>query len=367
MKRFSAPLKFDAHFFLTTYCNAYCSHCLMSAGPHQQKKFMNVDDVIFYLNEFSKDSNFSGGVGFNGGEVMTAYKEYSTTYIPRILQECINRNYRIDIRTNSLWTADETINHTIWESLTNLDFSKYTEKIKISLSIDQFHANEEANAKLISKICHYDLSGIDCPTNLNPLRDHFEFDAYLIPDNYNDDKDQKAVYVRLVNLLKLLANKYNIEFDEMDDDLIPQKYNTGCYLNKIPFMVECHSLGQWGRARESGIGNQSQDEHISGQFNIIQKSVYAPDKNACVKSEHRHFHVAFFDGTADFIVPVEKITPGVPYRTSKKCKPWAKLYPEMVAHLQTRFDALKKEYPQITPNTVNLPYLQEVLAPNKTR
>lgn len=358
MKQFSAPLPFNAHFLLTNYCNAYCSHCLMSAGPHQQKKFMKISDVFFYLNEFAKDSNFNGVVGLNGGEVMTAYKEYSPEYIPKILQECINRNYKIDIRTNSLWTADETINHTIWESLTNLDFSKYTEKITFSLSIDKFHANDEANAKLISKICCYDSSSNS--TKSNVLREHFTFDAYLIPDNYTDDKN---VYTRIFYLLDLLQKEYNVEFSAMSDDLIPQRYNTGCYLNEIPFMIEAHSIGQWGRARENGIGNISHDENISGQFDIIQKTAETLDKNACVKPDPKMFNVIFYDGTADFIVPVEKVTSGVPYRIGKKCIPWPELYVEMVAHLQKRFEVLKKQHPKITPDTVNLQYLQKVLSP----
>ena len=361
MKQFSAPLEFDVHFFLTTYCNAYCRHCLMSAGPHQPKNFMKLEDVLFYLDELGKDPNFNGGVGFNGGEVMTAYKDYSVEYIPSILQECINRNYRIDIRTNSLWVTDETINSAIWESLTNLDFLKYTERINFSLSVDQFHANDKANAKLISRI----LGNTDHPTNLNSLRDHCTFKAYVIPDNYEENENE-TTYARLYGLLADLRDTYNIKFDQMSTDSIPQRYTGGLYMNNIPLLIECHALGQWGRAKDFGIGNISLEERISASFDIIHKNSDTNlDRNSCVKSQDGKFHLIFFptekEGTADFIPPVEKVTPGVPYHIGKKCKPWSKLYPEMVANLQTRFNTLKKEYPKITPQTVGLPEILKTL------
>lgn len=365
MKSFSAPLEFDVHFFLTTFCNAFCRHCLMSAGPHQPKNFMKLKDVLFYLDELGKDPNFNGGVGFNGGEVMTAYKEYSPTYIPKILQECINRNYRIDIRTNSLWASDEKINHIIWDSLTNLDFSKYTEKINFSLSVDKFHANEEANAKLISKICHYDLADTGYPTNLNLLRDRCTFSAYVIPDNYKENANE-TTYARLYSSLVDLRDMYNVELGQMSKNSIPERYSAGAYLNGIPLLIECHALGQWGRAKDFGIGNISAEERIFSSFDIIHKNSNANlDRNSCVKTNNGKFHLIFFPsengGTADFIPPVEKVTPGVPYHIGNKCKPWSQLYPEMVANLQTRFNELKKEFPQITEESVELPNLLRTL------
>lgn len=328
----------------------------MSAGPHQPKNFMNIDDVLFYLNEFDQDSNFNRAVGFNGGEVMTAYKHQSPDYIPTIIQECVNKSYKIDLRTNSLWTEDNTINSIIWNSLDNIDFSKYTNKIKFSLSIDKFHNNESANAKLISRICNSDLCN------------HFEFDAFLIPDNPDDDTaPDEVIYSRFSSLLRSLRAN-GIKFSDIDLDDIPTRYNFGLYLNNVPFFIETHNFGQWGRAREFGIGTpENEYEHILAQYNIIQHKPFDLDVNNCVKSQSGFVHIIFTpenNGTADFIVPVEKATDGVPYKTGTKCKPWSTLYPEIVKNLQTRFDALKKQYQDITPEMVQLPSILKQLTPH---
>lgn len=289
---------------------------------------------------------------------MTAYKEYSPDYIPRIIQECVNRNYRIDLRTNALWTEDNTVNQMIWQSLDNIDFSKYTNKISFSLSIDRFHNNETANQNLISRICNSDLGK------------HFEFTAYLIPDNSNDDNQEFGqIYARLIELVGALSNENGVEITEMATSKIPQRYNTGVYLNNIPFLVEAHNFGRWGRAKEFGIGSDETDlGHVMAQFNVIQiKQDYEIlDKNSCAKQGRASAHFIFSsDGMADFIVPVQKETAGVPWRDGDRCKPLAQLYPEMVEHLRTRFDTVQKLYPQITPESVALPYILKTLSPER--
>lgn len=348
------PIKFNAHFFLTTYCNAFCQHCLMSAGPHQPKNFMKLSDILFYFDQFDKEPNFNRSIGFNGGEVMTAYKYQSHDYIPKLIQECVNRNYRFDIRTNSLWTEDNTINSIVWDSLDNIDFSNYTNKAKFSLSIDKFHNNEEANAKLISRLCHSD------------LRDHFELDAFLIPDDVNETIDTDKIYSRLYSLLYLLKEN-GIKLSEMNLSNVPQRFNFGLYLDNIPFCIETHNFGNWGRAREFGIGaKQTDEDHAKAHFRIINKKevIKQLDVNNCVKSFDESVNIIFSlddGGTADFFVPVEKSTPGISMYANGKCKPWPKLYSEMVAYLPKRFDILKQRYPSITPESVSLPYLLEKL------
>lgn len=351
MKNFYVPVEFAAHFLLTNYCNSFCRHCHMASGPHQPKHFISIEDVMFFLNEFDKEPKFRRAVGFNGGEIMTAYKEYSPDYIPTLVQECVNRNYRIDLRTNALWTEDNTINDVIWDSFDKINFSKYKNKISFSLSIDEFHNNESANIKLISRLCN------------SKLKKYFELSAYLIPDNPDNPGSDNQIYYRVSNLLYKLAQD-NIKISEIPLQRVPERYNCGVYLNKIPFFIEAHNFGSWGRAKEFGIGRQDNEEkHIAAQFDVITKEKIKSDTpNSCVKHTHNSMNFIFsFDGTVDFIVPVNKDTPGVAYRDGNGYKNWKQLYPEMVANLTTRFDILKKIYPQITKESVGLCELQKKL------
>ncbi len=357
MNQIHTPIKFTVHFFLTTYCNAFCQHCLMSAGPHQPKNFMKLSDILFYFDQFDQEPNFSRSIGFNGGEVMTAYKHYSADYIPNLIQECVNRNYRLDIRTNSLWTEDNTINSIVWESLDNIDFSNYKKKIKFSLSVDKFHSNEDANMKLISRICN------------SELREYFDFDAYVIPDNPNDE-DSYKIYDRLNNLFCKLA-KNGVKLSDMALSDVPTRYNFGLYVNDIPFLIETHNFGSWGRAREFGIGAQdTTEEHIESHFRIIHSdnASNSLDVKNCVKPSKESINIIFSlddGGTADFMVPVEKLTPGIPFYSDGKCKPWIQLYSEMVDYLPKRLEILSKQCPNITQESVRLPYLLQKLGYEK--
>ncbi|MBR4806369.1 MAG: hypothetical protein IKZ64_00945 [Alphaproteobacteria bacterium] len=325
----------------------------MSAGPHQPKNFMNLSDVLFYFNQFDQEPNFSRSVGFNGGEVMTAYKHYSPDYIPNLIQECVNRNYRLDIRTNSLWTEDNTINSIVWKSLDDIDFSNYTNKIKFSLSVDKFHNNEDANMKLISRICNSD------------LQEHFDFDAFIIPDDPTEE-DSYKLYDRLNNLFVKLA-KNGIKLSDMPLSSVPPRYNFGLYVNDIPFFIETHNFGRWGRAREFGIGAQdTTEEHVKSHFKIIHTNDASNplDVKNCVKSAKESINIIFSlddGGTADFMVPVEKLTPGIPFYSEGKCKPWPDLYSEMVGYLSKRLEILQQQCPSITLESINLPYLLQKL------
>ena len=304
---------------------------------------------IFYLNQFEQDPKFLKMVGLNGGEIMTAYKYHSPSYIPTIIQECVNRNYRVDLRTNALWTEDNTINSIIWKSLFDIDFSKYTNKISFSLSIDKFHNNELANQNLISKICN------------SKLQKYFEITAYLIPDNFESTQITSNTFQRLFRLLSenfILSNKINCQ--KMDRQDIPTRYHLGILLNDVPFLLETHNIGRWGRAKEFGIGEDlGMEHHIKSHFDIFNhttdKIVYNSDKNHCIKPIQETINVSFsYDGTVDFIVPVERETSGIYYTDGNKCKPWSQLYSEMVENQRVKFETLKKKYPNISPELVGL-------------
>ncbi len=349
------PIKFNPIFLLTNYCNSFCPHCHMSAGPHQAKDFIDIKDVLFYLDQFDKQPNFLKSIGFNGGEIMTAYKHHSPHYIPTLIQECVNRNYRIDLRTNALWTEDNTINSIIWESLDNIDFSKYKSKLSFSMSIDKFHNNETANQRLMARVCNSDWGK------------HCELTAYLIPDsNVGDARDMLS---RVYGLLsgKIVGQNIQQYSPIKQADLNP-RYACGIYLNGIKFMVEIHSVGQWGRAREFGIG-QAWDTNgaIASQFNILHDHQrISLDTNSCIKSQPESINIIFSsDGMADFIVPIHKITTGVPFHKNNGCKPLSQLYPEMVSHIQTRFNAVQKQHPTITPEAVKLPLIMQKLQNTK--
>lgn len=343
MNDFYIPIQFSAHFLLTNYCNAFCPHCHMSAGPHQPKNFISITDILFYLSQFDKQPNFRKTIGLNGGEIMTAYKHHSPDYIPTIIQECVKRNYALDLRTNSLWTEDNTINDTIWNGLENIDFTNYTQKISFSLSIDKFHNNETANQKLIARICN------------SKLAQHSKLTAYLIPDTNTPDRDRYARFVSLMSQRFITEN--GIQLSSMDKSNLTTRYKVGLYLNNVPFLIEDHPVGQWGRATEFGIGTKLDQEHdIYSQFDIIHiKSPGLLDANECVKPRPESINLIFTsDGMADFIVPVEKATSGVPFHDNGAAKPLSQLYPEMLAHLNVRMDALHKKYPHITAESVGL-------------
>ncbi len=359
MADFHTPVSFNAHFMVTTYCNAFCPHCHVSAGPHQQKQFIPLDDVMFYLDTFKRDSKFGGLVGLNGGEAVTAYKHYSPDYIPTIIQECVKNNWRVDLRTNSLWTEDNTINDVIWRSLDNIDFTGYTNKISFSLSIDKYHNNESANQKLIARVCNSDLGK------------HSFLTAYVIPDGLEQTQSWKDAYARLFSLL---SDKY-VEDNKLECKIIkreelPPRFDDGIVLNNVPFLVEVHNIGQWGRAKENGIGKQDDwKKHVASQLMVLDHTADKNklDPNVCVKGSSARLSTVFnSDGTFDFCVPVENITPGVQYHTADgKCKPWEHLYNEMVALLDVRFNALKKLYPHITRESVGLNKVMEVLQRTK--
>lgn len=354
-KNIIIPIKFNPIFLLTNYCNAFCPHCHMSAGPHQPKDFIDIKDVLFYLDQFDSQPNFLKSIGFNGGEIMTAYKYHSPDYIPTLIQECVKRNYRIDLRTNALWTEDNTINNLIWTDLDNIDFSNYTSKLSFSMSIDRFHNNETANQKLIARICNCE------------WRKYCELTAYLIPDSIHGDN--RDILSRVVRLLAGSTVAKSIqEYSPIKQDDLNPRYAAGIYLNGIKFMVEIHSIGQWGRAREFGIGELRDDNgDIASQFNIVRDHQrISLDTNSCIKNPPESINIIFSsDGFADFIVPIHKMTAGVPFHGNGSCKPLSELYQEIVSHIQTRFDVIQKKYPNITPEAVNLPILMQKLQHKK--
>lgn len=343
-KNFTPPVSYNAHFMLTNFCNAFCAHCLVDANPLEQKRFMPFSDIIYYLDEFDKDSNFTRRVGFNGGEALMEYKHNSPSYFSNLLQECIRRNYDVHIKTNALWAEDASIKDIIWKSFDNLDFTGFNRKISIGLSVDMFHNNESANQKIISRICKSD------------LKNFLDLSAYVIPDD-NTVTDDKVVYGRLTSLLSnefIEENKIVVSGVNIKD--IPPQFNFGLELNGVKFLVEAHSLGGWGRARKMGIGSATDDKHlVSSNFHIASykhKTSDNPKKSDCLNnveiSDIRGINIVFSsDGTADFIVPVEKITNGVTYHANGLLKPWRQLYPEMINNMAKRFAVVKQKYPAL--------------------
>lgn len=364
-EKYTPSLRYAPHFHLTNYCNAFCAHCLVDASPCEKKNFIQYEHIIYQLDQFDQDPNFAKAVGFNGGEALMEYKFNPQSYFHKLLQECVRRNYSMYIKTNALWAKDGSIKDVIWDSFDSIDYTGYTKKIDIGLSVDMFHHNEHANQEIIARICNSDLSK------------HFELSAYVIPDR-DDTEESRFVYERFYNLLSndfLKENKLTPNALELKD--VPKQYNWGLKLNDVNFMVEAHPLGNWGRAAKMGLGGGGGlEREIKSNFNIISYKKAAPVVSAetplasnCNKSgddliAHGLDICYTSDGMADLIVPVDKMSPGVPYLENGEPVPWDVLYPRLVDNVEKRFNVIQGMHPDVTPEFVNLPNIMKALRGN---
>lgn len=138
-------------FKTTNYCWFKCPHCCEGSGPHQPKQYIPTNVINYYLAKACQDKLFTGQVVFTGGEIMSSYRFGDKSYVPTLLNMCLDGGLSTDIKTNAGW-ARTSFGEQIYTDMGDVINRHKKYSLQISLSLDKFHTNSiENNVALLTR------------------------------------------------------------------------------------------------------------------------------------------------------------------------------------------------------------------------
>lgn len=143
LKEYSPYLNFYMNAYITYYCNRACKHCLTCSSPKSSKEILPLEDILFYVKEFRKNTGFVNHIVLNGGEPTSAYYHNSHSYMPTLYTELLKNKCNIELHSNAVWAMSKKAD-IIWQDLKildNLEKCGICENL-LDLSSDQYHNNE---------------------------------------------------------------------------------------------------------------------------------------------------------------------------------------------------------------------------------
>lgn len=166
----------------TNWCNLNCAHCCECSGPNVVPNFMPLDKVEQYIGEFcAMPLPRWEYMVFTGGEAMAPYLLKRYEYMPQCLEFAGRAGLAPFIKTNGVWGADGWLRRRILNDCADAAI-KNNKMTSLDVSIDEFHNNVPAVARIIQEIVSSEhlarcvrmsISGLDT------LKSHAQFN-YLI-------------------------------------------------------------------------------------------------------------------------------------------------------------------------------------------
>lgn len=166
----------------TNWCNLNCTHCCECSGPNVVPNFMPLDKVEQYIGEFcAMPLPKWEYMVFTGGEAMAPYLLKRYEYMPQCLEFAGRAGLAPFIKTNGVWGADGWLRRRILNDCADAAI-KNNKMTSLDVSIDEFHNNVPAVARIIQEIVSSEhlarcvrmsISGLDT------LKSHAQF-SYLI-------------------------------------------------------------------------------------------------------------------------------------------------------------------------------------------
>lgn len=166
----------------TNWCNLNCAHCCECSGPNVVPNFMPLDKVEQYIGEFcAMPLPKWEYMVFTGGEAMAPYLLKRYEYMPQCLEFAGRAGLAPFIKTNGVWGADAWLRRRILNDCADAAI-KNNKMTSLDVSIDEFHNNVPAVARIIQEIVSSEhlarcvrmsISGLDT------LKSHAQFN-YLI-------------------------------------------------------------------------------------------------------------------------------------------------------------------------------------------
>lgn len=166
----------------TNWCNLNCAHCCECSGPNVVPNFMPLDKVEQYIGEFcAMPLPKWEYMVFTGGEAMAPYLLKRYEYMPQCLEFAGCAGLAPFIKTNGVWGADGWLRRRILNDCADAAI-KNNKMTSLDVSIDEFHNNVPAVARIIQEIVSSEhlarcvrisISGLDT------LKSHAQF-SYLI-------------------------------------------------------------------------------------------------------------------------------------------------------------------------------------------
>lgn len=219
----------------TNWCNLNCAHCCECSGPNVVPNFMPLDKVEQYIGEFcAMPLPKWEYMVFTGGEAMAPYLLKRYEYMPQCLEFAGRAGLAPFVKTNGVWGADGWLRRRILNDCADAAI-KNNKMTSLDVSIDEFHNNVPAVARIIQEIVSSEhlarcvrvsISGLDT------LKSHAQF-SYLI------------AYLKA----------HNIHVFPSGDTFIVASGTIGY---KILFDFGT-PVAQMGRAKQNGIGETQPD------------------------------------------------------------------------------------------------------------
>lgn len=166
----------------TNWCNLNCAHCCECSGPNVVPNFMPLDKIEQYIGEFcAMPLPKWEYMVFTGGEAMAPYLLKRYEYMPQCLEFAGRAGLAPFIKTNGVWGADGWLRRRILNDCADAAI-KNNKMTSLDVSIDEFHNNVPAVARIIQEIVSSEhlarcvrmsISGLDT------LKSHAQF-SYLI-------------------------------------------------------------------------------------------------------------------------------------------------------------------------------------------
>ena len=137
---------------ITNWCNLNCAHCCENSGKNRAKRFLPLEKIEKYLQEFKElPYDLSEYVVIGGGEGLSPYLFGNFDYIPNLLKE-INKVGGIStIKTNGVWGNNAVARKLILKDLA-IFAHKIGKVVSLDISLDEFHDNITAVADIFSEI-----------------------------------------------------------------------------------------------------------------------------------------------------------------------------------------------------------------------
>ena len=80
-----------------TLCNLACDNCYIESTPKNDRlAYLNLEDVVMYLDEIEQEAYPTEEIGITGGE------PFMNPSIITIMEECLKRGYRLLVLTNAM-------------------------------------------------------------------------------------------------------------------------------------------------------------------------------------------------------------------------------------------------------------------------
>ena len=143
---------FMLSFKITNWCNLNCAHCCENSGPNHANRFLSLNKIEKYLQQFKElPYSISEHIVIGGGEGLAPYLFGNLNYIPRLLSMIDSVWCVPTIKTNGAWGNNAYTRNLILQDLT-MSAHKMQKLVTLDISVDEFHNNTSGVASIFADI-----------------------------------------------------------------------------------------------------------------------------------------------------------------------------------------------------------------------